>query len=121
LQQMQHMPHTCDTPQRTNTHPPQSQRACTTNNQTRTKPGPKDARVHYPDLKQQPHTRHPRTPPPRGADMPAPGRDSLWYRSPRPGPVDRTPDSSEPQQCAPTPEPPYTRDPRDGEMSMFHS
>ena len=42
---------------KTPTHPPQSQRACATNNkQTQETPGPQDARVHYPDLKQQPHT-----------------------------------------------------------------
>jgi hypothetical protein len=58
----------------------------------------KDARVHYPDLKQQPHTRTHTT--------------HTWATQPRPGPLEPKPqtphpkagppDSSEPQQCAPT-------------------
>ena len=62
----------------------------------------KDARVHYPDLKQQPHTRpHP----PHRQTSTEPGS---WNRSPHteaPGSRPqggRSPDSSEPQQCAPT-------------------
>src|SRR3954453_4201941 len=105
------------------THPPQSERAC--HNKQSDPPknmGLKDARVHYPDLKQQPHTRHhPRTPHtvPRAGTQPGllpapytPGASR--YRSPKP-PTTTThtyvhkmrtgvrwagaSDSSEPQQC----------------------
>jgi hypothetical protein len=63
----------------------------------------KDARVHYPDLKQQPHTAT--TPPSRRGPQPAGfPSDRSPNRSPRHTPrlTGRTPDSSEPQQCAPT-------------------
>ena len=49
-----------NTPQRNTTHPHQSMRACNKQTQQRsprqpTATGHEDARVHYPDLKQQPH------------------------------------------------------------------
>jgi hypothetical protein len=62
----------------------------------------KDARVHYPDLKQQPHT-HPGPRITRDRHRPGP-----WNRSPRQLPSPHfqergwRSDSSEPQQCAPT-------------------
>ena len=64
----------------------------------------KDARVHYPDLKQQPHTS------PTHTSRASRSRPGSRYRSPRhthpqgiSPPGTRGPDSSEPQQCAPTP------------------
>ena len=61
----------------------------------------KDARVHYPDLKQQPHTnpqtRITRDQAPAGFLVPKP-----QMIPPRSFTRRRTPDSSEPQQCAPT-------------------
>ena len=53
----------------------------------------KDARVHYPDLKQQPHTSQPRAS--RSSTGPAGQAETTSH----------TADASEPQQCAPTTNP----------------
>jgi hypothetical protein len=80
-----------------------------------------DARVHYPDLKQQPHTRththtsHTCTRRPRARTKTTTG--GMGVEAPG-----CAPDSSEPQQCAPTgPDPSDERPRTGGEMSMFHS
>ena len=64
--------------------------ACLTNQQNNHY---KDARVHYPDLKQQPHT----TPNPTNTTGPGPGRDQATTH---PHQTAGGPDASEPQQRA---------------------
>jgi hypothetical protein len=81
----------CNTPQRTTTHPPPNQEAGMHNKQQtqtthphtpvhtgHTQAGRSDARVHYPDLKQQPHTTPTR---PHRSTQARPGPDSS-HRSP---------------------------------------
>jgi hypothetical protein len=63
---------------------------------------PHDARVHYPDLKQQPHT----TPDPaHHGTRERPGTRSLSHPRPRNGGPGLTADPSEPQQCVCLPTP----------------
>jgi len=63
----------------------------------------KDARVHYPDLKQQPHT-HPHAPHPRTCRQAGFADPTQRLTAPRRPEASAAlaPDSSEPQQCAPT-------------------
>jgi len=74
----------------------------------------KDARVHYPDLKQQPHTGQPRA---SHSDTDPVGQLK---------PSSLTADASEPQQCAPTPtpttrpEPGRAPDEGQGDNRWFH-
>ena len=91
-----------DTPQR-NQHTPHNQRGIPTNKTTkqdnpslRKRKSCLDARVHYPDLKQQPHT----TPTPTDGGPAWPGRLKCQLAA----------DSSEPQQrvCQPTVPTPWT-------------
>jgi hypothetical protein len=110
LHSLSHTPPTQPTTQQPETqqgphpHPPKGGTSKALNRFPATDDGPdvavhtthyKDARVHYPDLKQQPHTEKPRhhtaTPIPAGLLEPKPQ-------------TTKPPDSSEPQQCAPTPE-----------------
>ena len=112
--------------------------ATTTNNQTHHTPtnthghstGLKDARVHYPDLKQQPHTTPTPTPTRDRPTQPATSRSvsnsapvvpkpqsnthahtgPATTPTPEPGPRRVRPDSSEPQQCV-SPTPPATSRP----------
>jgi hypothetical protein len=91
-----------NTPQKNQHTPAQSRRRAFHIKQT-TAPHPgltqgtqelSDARVHYPDLKQQPHT----TSPPHKQ-----GPDGRAVPKPQTLPKEQRPDSSEPQQCAPPP------------------
>ena len=78
---------TRNTPQRTNTHPPQSQRACTTNNQTRQPHMTHGSeRCSRPLSRSQTTTPHqaPRTTTTKGRHADA--QPGPWYRSPKRGP-----------------------------------
>jgi len=93
----------CDTPQRTNTHPPQSQRMHAQQTiRPRNKPR---ARKMLASTIQISNNNPTPTPGPHTQTPTRPGHLRVRNpdRSPRPLPVTGTrPDSSEPQQCAPT-------------------
>jgi hypothetical protein len=97
--------HTYNTPQKnTHTHPTITKQACKNNNHThhhrqtrRRHTGAKDARVHYPDLKQQPHT--PGSGPTRGPTRSRAVFSAELTLEPMVLKPRLASDSSEPQQC----------------------